>query len=111
MNEQMSINQVLAVSGLSNNYVRKAIAAGKLKTTKGFVPGTRTPKNFIDRADYEAWRAGVSSSKRDDGRNKFVIYMTADEQAAVMGLLASMPEVAETVARANVKSVEIDEAE
>jgi hypothetical protein len=104
MNEQMSINNVLAETGLSNNYVRKAIAAGKLKVTKGVVPGTKIPKNYIDRSDFEAWRAGVRSSMRSDGRNKFVMYMRADELDAVRELLATMPDVLETLARANQKS-------
>lgn len=104
MNEMISIKQAVQFSGLSENYIRKAIAAGKLTTVKQFIGETKIEKNWIDAAEFESWRATAGAhSKREDGRNKFVIYMTADEMERLTSLLHEdafeLP-----IARANVKS-------
>jgi len=110
MNNRISINEVLATSGLSNNYVRKSIANGKLPSTLEKMEGRETMKRWIEVSDYEAWRSSISGSKRDDGRNKFVIYMTPDEELQVRAMLAET-EVVNTIVRANLKSVDVEVTE
>jgi hypothetical protein len=101
--ESFTINEVLAMTGLSNVYVRKAIKSGKLVTTMGTVPGTKTPRNQISREALEAWRAGISGSKRSDGRNKFVAYLSPEEVEKLMTLIAGEP-FAALITRANLKA-------
>lgn len=101
MNERITINEAKAASGLSDNYIRKAIAKGDLKVEKELVPGTTNNwRNVI--LNFEEWRATRNHSQREDGRTKFVVYMTADEQNEIAKLIESMPFLA-TIARANVK--------
>jgi hypothetical protein len=102
--ESFTINEVLAMTGLSNVYVRKCIAKGTLKVTKGFIPGTKTPRNSISRVDFDAWRATIGTgTRRADGRNKYVLYLSPEETEKLMTLIAGEP-FAELLQRANIKA-------
>jgi hypothetical protein len=108
--DTLGIKEVVVLSGLSEQYVRKAIKSGKLPVTKGNVEGRKTPKNFINRADFEAWRNGAAShTRREDGRNKFVLYLTEDEAVTLIEKISGLP-FAETLQRANLKKVAETEA-
>jgi len=102
----ISIKQAVALSGLSEQYVRKAISKGDLTVTKGLVrPDAKIPKNFISVTDFEAWRNKAGShARREDGRNKFVIYMTADEEVKLRELIGDEA-FQHTLERANQKVV------
>lgn len=103
-----TINEALAVSGLSNNYIRKAISSGALQVTKELVPGTKNNwRNVI--LNFDEWRATRNHSQREDGRTKFVLYMTAEEETAVQEMLKGMG--IDTLARAFVKKEEVVETE
>jgi hypothetical protein len=111
--ELLSIKDIVALSDVSEQYVRKALRAGKLVTTKVPVKeGSKNLKNMITRESYEAWRASVASrTTRDDGRNKYVLYMTPDEEAKLQTMIAGMT-FAEHLHRANIKkTAEAAEAE
>lgn len=101
MNDRISIKQAVAQSGLSENYIRKAIAKGEILVSKEFIGESRIPKNWIDADQFATWQeAKAAHTKREDGRSKYVIYMTADEEAQLAKLAEKLPFV-ETVARAN----------
>lgn len=114
MNEQKSarrltINQALAISGLSNNYVRKAIKNGDLKVVKELVPGTQNNwRNVI--LNFDEWRATRNHTQREDGRTKYAFYMTADEEAKVREMLKEL-DCVQTLTKAFVKKDEESEAE
>jgi hypothetical protein len=103
--ETLTIVQASAVSGLSEQYIRKAIRSGKLTTT--MVPvkeGSSTTRHEIPVAAFEAWRQSAGShSRREDGRSKFVLYMNADEQAALEAL-ANDGQFTGLFSRANIKA-------
>lgn len=99
--ERLSIKQVVAETGLSENYIRKAMSKGDLIHIKEPMEGKKTEKNWILRSDLEAWQETRSAhSRREDGRNKFVIYMTAEEEEQLRALLTEL-EFGETLDRAN----------
>jgi len=108
-NSKLTINAAIEMSGFSNNYIRKAIASGALKTHKELVPGTNNNwRNVID--NWDEWRASTKQrTTREDGRNKFVVYMNADEVAELEKLVESHPFLA-TLKRANIKA-EVTEEE
>jgi hypothetical protein len=102
---RLSIKEAVVLSGLSENYIRKAISKGGLPVTKEFKGDTQIPKNWIDADAFEAWRAAASShTKREDGRNKYVVYMTAEEEVELKQLIADM-EFVGTLVRANHKVI------
>lgn len=98
---RLTINQALAESGLSNNYVRKAIAAGDLKVEKELVPGTQNNwRNVI--LNFDEWRATRKHTQREDGRTRYVLYMTDEEQEKVAEMLKSIG--VDTLAKAYIKA-------
>lgn len=105
----ITIKNAVQSSGLSENYIRKMIAKGELITTKELVPGTANNwRNVIQ--NWDEWRESTKAhSPREDGRNKFVIYMNADEEAELRKLLAGMT-IENFLSRANLKK-ETTEAE
>jgi hypothetical protein len=86
--------------------VRMAIRAGDLKShLEPRAEGVKTLRHMITYTDLMAWRSVTGThSKREDGRTKFVIYMTTDEQAQVEAILKEHSLVL-PIARANVKKV------
>lgn len=106
----ITIKQAVEISGLCENYIRKAIRSGDLQAVKELVPGTQNNwRNVI--VNFDEWRASTKQrTTREDGRNKFVVYLNADEEAQLQKLIADMP-FAELLKRANVKVEEEAEAE
>ena len=101
---KISIKQAVKMSGLSENYIRKAIKKGDIQTTKELIGSTKVEKNWLDADQFNSWREAASQhSKREDGRNKFVVYMNADEVAELEQLTNTMPFLA-TLVRANKKA-------
>jgi hypothetical protein len=104
MNNRLSIKQAVTLSGLSENYIRKAIASGKLVAVKETIGESKIEKNWIEADVFEAWRASAGThSRREDGRNKFVLYMNADEAEALQALIDS-GDFTGLVSRANQKA-------
>lgn len=100
---EYTINQALAVSGLSNNYIRKAISSGALKVRKELVPGTKNNwRNVI--VNFDEWRATRNHSQRDDGRTKYVLYMLDEEAEKVQEFLKTLE--LDTLTKAFVKKEE-----
>lgn len=98
--KEYTIKEALKLSGLSNNYIHKAIASGALQTRKELVPGTKNNwRNVI--MNFDEWRATRNHSQREDGRTKFVLYMNADEEAKVQEFLKTLE--LDTLSRAFVK--------
>lgn len=102
-----TIKQLIEVSGLSNVYIRRAISTGKLEATKERVGDTKVFRNVVTESAYNAWRATTASrSRREDGRNKYTLYATAEEFAQIEELLAKAKNEA-IVARANAAKVAV----
>jgi hypothetical protein len=105
----LTIKEVVVMSGLSENYVRKAIMSGSLVATKEQIPGRKTERNIIKREDYDAWRASTAAhTRREDGRNKYVVYLTPEEEVKLMALVKEL-EFGKTLQRANIKSEPVAE--
>ncbi len=88
---------------VSEMYLRKMIAQGKIQTTKVQI-SDHVWRHEISDAELAAFKARTSvRTSRDDGRNKFVAYMTAAEEAKVRKLLkdASLVDVERLIVRAN----------
>jgi len=101
----LTIASAVALSGLSALYIRKAIRSGALVSQ--LVPvaeNSKTLRREFTVEAFEAWRsAAASHTRREDGRNKFVLYMNADEADALRNLIAE-GSFTGIVARANVKT-------
>jgi hypothetical protein len=110
--ETLTLAEASVYSGLSVIYIRRAINTGKLVAFKEPVKdGSKTLRNVMSREAFDLWRAETAThSKREDGRNKFVVYMNPDEAAKLLEIIKGM-EFAETLQRANVKpATETEEA-
>jgi hypothetical protein len=96
---------------LSPVYVRRAITNGTLPARKELVPGNQTTmRNVVTEEDALAWRAKSGHNKRDDGRNRFLLYATAEEAAQLGALVAEHPELAGiSFARQNPSKAEVAE--
>jgi hypothetical protein len=99
--DTLTIHEAAAVSGLSEQYIRKAIRKGDLETVKvATTDSGKTWRHEILGASFRAWRetSGTKTS-REDGRSKFVLYMTPDEVKAFAEKVSGEP-FATTLARA-----------
>lgn len=84
----LTLKDVVAESGLSPVYVRRAILEGKLPSKKVQVGSTKVVRHEIMRADFETWRKGVGThTRRADGRSKFALYATPEEFAKLQKLI------------------------
>jgi len=82
-----SIREAAKYLKVSEMYLRKKVNDGTLKTSKVQVLGDIW-RHQIAQADLDAFKARTNNrSSRDDGRNKFVVYLSKTEEATVRGLL------------------------
>jgi hypothetical protein len=80
MNAKLGIKEVCLRFGLSEVYVRRSISKGSLKTTKVRIEGHESGyKHLIDEDEVIRWRSESGHNKRDDGRNRFLLYATPEE--------------------------------
>jgi hypothetical protein len=103
MANTFSIRKAADALEVSEMYLRKMISQGKIKTSKVAI-SEHVWRHEISAAELAAFKARSSNrSSRDDGRNKFVAYMTAAEEAQVRKLLkeAKLAEVEQLIKRAN----------
>lgn len=108
----MSKAKVYTIKSLANElnltegYVRRAIHKGELETTLANVGDTNVQRHEVTQAQVDAWREKASSrSRREDGRNKYVIYMNDEEFEAMKSGVVS-EEVVATCERAYQKKEE-----
>ena len=88
--KSFSIKAAAAVLGLSEVYVRRMIQSGKLETTKVQVGDTEVWRHEISEETLAAWRKDAGAhTARIDGRNKFVLYATAEELKAIQALFVA----------------------
>jgi hypothetical protein len=101
--KSLSIRKAADFLEVSEMYLRKQIKLGKIQTTKVAI-SDHVWRHEISSAELAAFknRSSVRTS-RDDGRNKFVVYMNATELAKVQQVLkeAKLDQVAALIARAN----------
>lgn len=93
-----SIKKVSDVTGWSPNYVRSLMRKSKLESKVGAPGGV--PKRFISATSLIAYigaAATTNRSKRCDGRNKYIVYLTTAERDA---LLAAHPEITTLLSKA-----------
>jgi transposase-like protein len=87
MAKTYTIREAARKFGLSEQYVRKMIHAGKIPTTMEPVNDYQS-RHVIAEADLNAWRKRAKNrTSRDDGRNKFVAYLTKSEESRLRKLL------------------------
>lgn len=98
-----SIREAAQYLKVSEMYLRKRVNDGTIKTAKVNVLGDIW-RHEISKADLDAFKQHTSNrSSRDDGRNKFVVYLTKAEEAQVRALFAAnkLEAVAKLLSRAN----------
>lgn len=85
-NKVYGIKEAAVYLGIDQMYMRKLLRDGKIPSTMQPVkPGSEVHKHVIAEKDLEAWKVrGRSSSSRQDGRNKWVVYATKDEAAKLV---------------------------
>jgi hypothetical protein len=102
----LTINEAALFSGLSPVYIRRAILDKKLSAVKEpIAEGSKTVRNVITMESFKAWRAEAGAhTKREDGRNKYVLYASTEEIADLMKKVAGTA-YADTIKRANLSAV------
>ena len=75
--------------GLSPFYIRKCVREGKIETTQVSVNDTKVMRHEISDESFEVFknRERKGFGKRDDGRNKFTIYLTPSELSTLQDLI------------------------
>ena len=103
MSNKVNLNTAAKMLELTPFYVRKCIREDKLEATLEQIPGKNVERWMIDESEIErfASREKKSVGKRDDGRNKYTLYATRDEYAAVVEMLESIDFETSLLARAN----------
>lgn len=100
MNQHISIKEACSISGLSESYIRKEMKRGHLPYVQEHIADTDIPKDWIPVEAFEDWRASKKSrSRRADKRNKFVLYMNAEEVAELLAKLEGT-EITQNLSRA-----------
>ncbi|MCJ7483548.1 MAG: hypothetical protein MUO31_11335 [Thermodesulfovibrionales bacterium] len=75
---------------VSEMYLRKMVLEGKLPTTHVAI-SDKVWRHEISQAALDAFKARTGNrSSRDDGRNKFVVYMTTAEEKTVRESLKTL---------------------
>jgi len=106
----LTIPQAALALGLSEHYVRKAVRSGKLPTTKvATTADGKTWRHEITREALEAWRNTSVTRTREDGRNKFVVYMSPEEVEKLLKVIGG-EDYAATLKRANLKTAPVSES-
>jgi hypothetical protein len=79
--------------GLSEQYVRHAIRAGKLVTSlEPTGPESNVNRHVISKEALETWRAATSEhSRREDGRSRYILYVTPDELEKIQKRYPNVP--------------------
>lgn len=89
----------------SEQYIRKCVREGKIETELNPIKaGSVTMRHEISEAELERFAKRTSNrSSREDGRNKYVAYLSQSEFKAVTELLRAnkLTEVANLITRAN----------
>jgi excisionase family DNA binding protein len=74
----LTIKEAAEEFGLSTVWIRRMVHQGKLETIRVKIGETQVERIEIARKSIEV-RASGSKSRRDDGRNKYVVYATPEE--------------------------------
>lgn len=84
-----TIKSLASALGLSEVYVRRAILEKKLDTSlEPIKEGSEIMRHRITQASVDSWRGSTTSrSRREDGRNKFNLYATQEELAALKTMI------------------------
>jgi hypothetical protein len=102
--ELVSIQQAARLVGRQAQYIRQLVLKEKLIAIKSTVPGTDIPRWEIDKKSVLDYFKGNNRrvGRRQDGRNKWVVYATPAELVKVKEVLAAngLAEVVATIDRA-----------
>ena len=85
-----NISQVSVLSDLTPFYVRKMIKTGKLPAHRELIGDTRVERWVIEEEDLQGFlsRERKGFGKRDDGRNKYTVYLTHQEFTSLTDLMS-----------------------
>ena len=82
-----TIKSICTKTGLSHVYVHRMIMKGVLKSTKVLI-GNNTYRHEISEEDFNSWRESTHThSRREDGRNRYILYSNPDELEKLQELL------------------------
>lgn len=101
--KSLSIRESAQYLKVSEMYLRKKVNDGTLKTTRVNILGDIW-RHEIAKTDLDAFKVHTSNrSSRDDGRNKFVIYLSKSEESKLRELLKvnNLEKVGQLLQRAN----------
>jgi hypothetical protein len=95
-----TINQATTYLGIKSFYLRKLLKSGRIESTKEQIGSTKVYRNMIPQASLDNYLATkkIGFGKREDGRNKYTIYLTEPE---FKELTKSFPKA--LIAKANIK--------
>ncbi|MCJ7483550.1 MAG: hypothetical protein MUO31_11345 [Thermodesulfovibrionales bacterium] len=98
-----SIRESSVKLGVSEMYLRKMINVGKIETVKVSI-SPKVWRHEVSSSELERFKTRSSNrSSREDGRNKFVIYLTPTELGKVQKSLkeSGMGEIVKLLVRSN----------
>lgn len=99
--DEYDITDAAKEMGFTPQYVRQLIRKGTLLTVmKPIVPESLVKHHMVTRTEIDRYMGTTRrKTRREDGRNKFVMYMTLVELAKVKTVLKAndLKEVAETI--------------
>ena len=102
---QYDINAAAKELGFSTIYIRTLIRKGVIKTTRvPLAEGSLVTKHVINEDEMQRFLKDIPhKSRRDDGRNKYILYARPDEymQAYQVLTLAGLQEIADLIVPAN----------
>ena len=92
----------------SEQYLRKCVREGKLESTLVQVGASKIKRHEISASALEAFqnRSGARTS-REDGRNKFVVYLTGEEYDELAATISEKA-YADLLTRANPTKVAVE---
>ncbi len=82
----VTINEAVEVYNLSPVWIRRMVHQDKVDFIRVQVGDTKVQRIEISKESLDA-RQSMSKSRRTDGRNKFNLYMTPEEESALIELL------------------------
>lgn len=75
----LNAKQAAAQLHITLDHLKQLTRKGKIKAIKGLVKGTNIPTWLYDPEDLKAYTPKAGVGHRQDGRNKYNIYLTPEE--------------------------------
>jgi hypothetical protein len=85
---EYSIREVVSLTGVNEQFLRKLIRDGRIQTVKRQIRDTKVEKHVIPGQSILNYaNSSVTRTSRKDGRNKYTLYANAAEIEKIQSLL------------------------